>query len=113
MWSWSEILSQDPSLDFERLLRLWPQTVSGPLRPIGMSAFGDIFLERPAGEVQRLDVLEGGLHHVAESARAFAAMVNSEQWRNEHLMPEVVALLTERGLTRGWHSRRIPSSPVR
>ena len=101
MWSWPEILSQDSALDFERLLGLWPHTVVGRVRPIGMSAFGDVFLERPAGEVQRLDVFEGGLHHVAPNASAFATLVNSPEWRTENLMPEVVVLLSERGLRRG------------
>jgi len=63
--TWADLFIEEPLLDVGRLLRLWPRTVGDVLRPIGMSAFGDIYFERPRGQVERLDVLEGGVHCVA------------------------------------------------
>jgi hypothetical protein len=99
--SWPDLFSQDPDLDFERLLSLWPSTVSGIYRPVGMSAFGDIYIERPTNEIERLDVLEGGLHQVAANMELFKKLMNSQTWMEENLLSQAVALLISRGLKRG------------
>ena len=58
-------------IDFKRLLDLWPKTVSGSVVPIGASAFGDLFFQRPLGNVEKLDVLAGGVHYAAASFDEF------------------------------------------
>ena len=98
--AWPDIFTDASALDFARLLGLWPNTVSGPLRPIGASAFGDCFFERPSGQVERLDALEGGVHHVASTFDEFAQLMNSREWQTANLLTEGVALLLERGITR-------------
>ena len=98
--AWPDIFTDASALDFARLLGLWPNTVSGPLRAIGASAFGDCFFERPSGQVERLDALEGGVHHVASTLDEFAQIMNSREWQTANLLTEGVALLLERGITR-------------
>ena len=98
---WTELFSEDPSIDFTRLLSLWPATVKGALRPIGMSAFGDVYFERPGGTVERLDVLEGGVNHVAATVEAFKELMNTPSWQEQHLLSQGIALLLARGLSRG------------
>jgi hypothetical protein len=98
--TWSDLFTEDPSLDMGRLIGLWPRTVCGGLRPIGMSAFGDIYFERPSGQVERLDVLQGGVHPVASTREEFASSMNTRQWQEENLLSEGILLLAERGLRR-------------
>ena len=77
-----------------------PHTVYGQLRPIGASAFGDCFFERPSGHVERLDVLEGGIHFVAKDFSEFGSLMNTVSWQESNLLTQGIALLYERGLNR-------------
>lgn len=97
---WGDIFVDAAQLDFGSLLAEWPGLVNGQIRPIGASVFGDLFFERRSGEVEKVDVLEGGLHLVANSFRDFAALMNSRQWQERHLLTEGVALLKEKGVVR-------------
>ncbi|WP_350015925.1 hypothetical protein ABNK63_13565 [Rhodanobacter sp. IGA1.0] len=98
--SWPDIFTSAQELNFAELLSYWPRTVSGRLQPIGASAFGELYFQRPSGGVERLDVLEGGVHAVAASQNEFQANMNSSQWQESNLLTEGVALLHERGLKR-------------
>lgn len=44
--------------------------------------------------------MEGAVHEVAESQQAFAECMNSKEWQDSNLMPEVVWQLQNRGLVR-------------
>lgn len=99
--SWSDIFTDASALPFQRLLEQWPRMVVGRLRPIGASAFGDLFFERPSGEVERLDVLEGGVHPVANSFDDFSSLMNLRDWQESSLLTQGVALLSEREIVRG------------
>jgi hypothetical protein len=101
--TWGDLFTDDPSFDISKLIRLWPNTLSGAIRPIGMSAFGDVFFQRRAGNIERLDVLEGGVSPVASTFEEFAELMNSPPWQGEALLSQGVALLLERGLVRRSH----------
>ena len=98
---WSEIFIDASELDFGALLSEWPDVVAGPIGPIGASAFGDLYFQRPDGRVERLDVLEGCVHTVADNFAEFQRMINSPKWQEEHLLTSGIALLLERGMQRG------------
>jgi hypothetical protein len=65
-----------------------------------MSAFGDIYFERPDGRVQRLDVFEGGVTQIALTSDEFTKLMNTQKWQEENLLSEGVALLADRGMRR-------------
>lgn len=98
--TWTDIFVDWSTLDIGELLALWPHTVTGQLRPIGASVFGDCFFERPAGNVEKLDVLEGGVHFVARDLDEFGKLMNTESWQENALLTHGIALLHERGLHR-------------
>ncbi len=97
---WPDIFIDASFLDFGALFSYWPNTVSGRIGPIGASVFGDLYFHRPDGNVERLDVLEGGVHRVAGSHDEFTELMNSQPWQESNLLTEGVALLLERGLSR-------------
>jgi hypothetical protein len=97
---WPDIFTDASALDFHALVALWPHTISGKLQPIGASVFGDLYFHRPNGSVERLDVLEGGVHFVASTSTEFGRLMNSPEWQSSNLLTEGVALLQERGIAR-------------
>ena len=99
--TWSDLFIGDPEdVDVWELLSLWPH-VTGQLKPIGASVFGDLYFERADGRVERLDVFDGEIQFVADSVQDFAACMNSQQWQHDNLFTEGVMLLMERGIVRG------------
>ena len=88
--------------DIQRALDCWP-SVSGRLRPIAVSAFGDVFFERPDGSVYRLDPLEGMVTVAAASLDEFEGLVRDTTWIEENLMPAFLDVASERGITREPH----------
>src|SRR5437868_9995919 len=98
--SWTDLFTDASHLDFERLLGLWPKTVSGSVVPIGASAFGDLFFQRPLGNVEKLDVLVGGVHYAASSFDEFKSLMNSRYWRDVNLLTGGVRLAQSKGLPR-------------
>lgn len=62
--TWNDLFVDASLLDFNALISAWPGLEVGEIRPIGASAFGDLFFERRSGEVMKLDVLEGGVHRL-------------------------------------------------
>jgi hypothetical protein len=99
--SWPDIFVDPSTLDFSGLLALLPRTVSGRLRPIGASVFGDCFFERPSGQIEIL--LEGGIHLVAENMDEFRILMNAVSWQKHALLTQGIALLIERGIARPPH----------
>jgi len=97
---WADIFLDASELDFGQLFGEWSGVVTGQLRPIGASVFGDCYFERPSGAVERLNVLDGEVEHVAASFEEFSRLMNSREWQEESLLTEGVALLIERGVRR-------------
>lgn len=98
---WSDIFLQEPEFDFRRILEQWSPLVEGQLQPLGLSAFGDFYFLRPDGAVHVLDVIEGAVRLVAVSKDVFGSCMNSREWQDANLMPEVVLQLYRCGLVRG------------
>jgi hypothetical protein len=99
--TWNDLFIDASILHFADLLSEWPGLEVGNIRPIGASAFGDLFFERQSGEVMKLDVLEGALVRIAVSVQQFGDLMNSVAWQEHHLLSQGVALLKEKGISRG------------
>ena len=99
--TWPDIFVDALSIDARGLLSLWPKHMTGDFSPIGFSAFGDCFVQREWGEIQRLDVLVGGAHSVAGDMAEFQKLMDSADWREDNLLTDMVVWLRNRGLVRG------------
>ncbi len=78
----------------------WRWLLVGSFRPLAMTRFGDWFIERPGGDVEFLDTLEGGLRPVASSVEAWRALLHTAEGR-ELLMAEMVELMASKGVVPG------------
>jgi hypothetical protein len=99
--TWADIFVDASALNGPALFERWPGTVQGRVALIGASAFGDLFFHRPDGSVHRLDVLEGGVGQVAATFNEFSRCMNTPEWQQRNLLADGVALLVERGVSRG------------
>lgn len=100
--SWADLITEDLDRgEAQRILRGWARLVSGPVAPVFLSKFGDWFLRRPGGQVQKLDVLRGDLATLAASPEEFRGRVNSRDWQEEHLVSPLVYSLHEQGKVPG------------
>ncbi|QBP73581.1 hypothetical protein E2K99_00445 [Herbaspirillum huttiense] len=98
--SWNDLFVDASLLDFKALFSEWPGLIKGEVAPIGASVFGDLFYQNRSGAVFKLDVLEGGVSQIADTMQQFSELMNSEKWREYHLLSEGVALLKQKGLER-------------
>jgi len=87
-------------LDVASLLGMWPKSISGNVIPLGASAFGDLFFQRPEGHVEKLDVLRGGVHYAASSLEEFKLLMNSRYWRAANLMSHGIDVAASKGIAR-------------
>lgn len=94
---WDDLLIQNLRMDdCQKWLGHWSGTISGQIAPVYMSKFGDWFLRHPDGSTSELSVIEGTYSEIASTPDEFMALVNSQQWQEEHLLSLLVYQLHER-----------------
>jgi hypothetical protein len=99
--TWDDLLIEDPTLDFQRLLADWKWLLQGQYRVVAGTKFGDWFIERPNGAVEILDATDGSLRQLAESTAAFRASINTQARQEEWLLSLLVLSLHEKGVIPG------------
>jgi hypothetical protein len=72
--------------------------LQGEVAPVFLNRFGSWFLKRRDGSVHLLEVLEGTVHHVADSFDKFSSLVNAVQWQEDYLLSKQVFALHRAGL---------------
>ena len=81
-------------------LRLWPELAGMRIRPLLVSAFGDIYVESSAGDVWVAQPLELSCEQVADSVDSLQKMFSEAARAQERLLTEVVLLAQEKGKSR-------------
>jgi hypothetical protein len=84
-------------------LRLWPELNSKRIRPLLVSAFGDIFVETDAGEVWVASPIELTCAPVANSVEDFQRLFADPTWAELRLLTEVALLAHDEGVERPPH----------
>lgn len=82
-------------------LEPWARILRPPFRVLFLNRFGCVFLERPGGRVEMLDVFYGQLEPLAASRAEFAAMVGDLAWREVYLLADYVVRLHGAGKVAG------------
>ena len=92
-----------PAADVATALRLWPELAGRRIRPLLVSALGDIYVETDAGEVLVVDPLNLDCSHAADSVAHLEQLFSDPSWARERLVMELLLLAEERGIRRGQH----------
>jgi hypothetical protein len=94
---WEDLLIKDlRTEDSQRWLGKWSGLIGGRVAPVYMSKFGDWFLRHPDGSTSELSVIEGTHSMIASTPDEFMALVNAQEWQEEHLLSLLVYGLHER-----------------
>jgi hypothetical protein len=100
--TWPDLLIEDITPEqFRHWLAPWAGTVVGRVGPAFANKFGFLFLRRPEGPVEMLDVFTGQLTQVADTYGAFVREVNEQWWQEVYLLSEVVYQLHQAGKVPG------------
>jgi hypothetical protein len=88
------------ALEIETALELWPELAGKTIRPLFVSAFGDIFVETPSGEILMANPLELSCDRIAGSVAELERLFANPEWAQEQLLTELLLLAEERGVRR-------------
>ncbi len=100
--AWTDLLIEDIAPErFEAWLTPWAGIITGHVGPMFLNTFGFIFLRRPEGHVEMLDVFTGELARMANTHDDFVRDVNEVWWQEAFLFPEVVYQLHQAGKVPG------------
>lgn len=81
-------------------LRLWPELAGTRIRPLLVSAFGDIFVETDTGDVWVASPIELTCEPVAGSVKELEQLFADPTWAEPRLLTEVALLARDRGVER-------------
>ena len=84
-------------------LRLWPELAGKRIRPLLVSAFGDIFVETDGGDVWVASPVELTCELVAGSVDDLQRLFSDPAWAEPRLLTAVALLARDQGVVRPQH----------
>lgn len=84
-------------------LSVWPELAGHRIRPLLVTAFGDIYVETDTGEVLVAEPIELECVRVCGSVEELKQLFSNAKWAEEHLITNLALLAKERGITRQQH----------
>lgn len=89
--------------DLSAALSVWPELAGRRIRPLLVTAFGDIYIETDTGEVLVAKPIELECIHVCDSVDELQELFSNSKWAEEQLITELALLAKERGISREPH----------
>lgn len=89
--------------DISAALSLWPELAGRGIRPLLVTAFGDIYVETDTGEVWVANPIELECSLVTNSVQELQELFSNTEWADEHLITNLALLAKERGVSRDPH----------
>ena len=81
-------------------LRMWPELEGKRIRPLLVTAFGDIFVETSDGDIWVASPIELSCEHIAGTAEDLKRLFSDPEWAEGRLLTEVALLARDRGIER-------------
>lgn len=81
-------------------LALWPELAGYRVRPLLVTAFADIYVEKEAGEVWAAKPIELECGRVCGSVEELQRLFSDPEWAAENLLTDLALLAKERGISR-------------
>jgi hypothetical protein len=99
----SRFVATPNEADVADALRLWPELTGRHVRPLLVSAFGDIFVETDAGDAWVASPIDLTCTRVAASTQELERLFADPAWAEEHLLTELALFADESGMDRPRH----------
>jgi hypothetical protein len=96
-------ISSPSDADIARAVKLWPELSGKRVRPLLVTAFGDIYVETEVGEVLVASPIELTCERIAPSVQELEKLFSDQGWAEEQLITELALLAKERGKIRAAH----------
>jgi len=94
----------NPSEDqMEEALRLWPELAGKRIRPLLVTAFGDIFVETDDGNVWIASPVELACEPVAASVEHLERLLSDPTWAEPQLLADRALEASDQGIHRPQH----------
>jgi len=81
-------------------LALWPELAGSRVRPLIVSAFGDIYVEKEAGDVWVVKPIELECVRVCGSVEELQKLFSDPEWATENLITDLALLAKQRAIPR-------------
>ena len=81
-------------------LRMWPELSGMRVRPLLVSSFGDIFVEKASGEVWVASPMGLSCERVATSVEELQRLLSDPEWARPRLLTEVALAAHDSGVLR-------------
>ncbi len=86
-------------IDLDTLLSEWTWAMPEPLRPVLLTAMGDVFAQGESGAVYFVDMVEGNIRVVANDGNSFQALMRNNQFVTDHMFPSRIVELRNAGMS--------------
>ena len=96
-------VASPPEAEIREALELWPELAGKRVRPVLVTAFGDIFVETSAGDVWVASPIELTCGPVASSTDELERLFADRCWAGLRLLTEVALLARDQGIDRPPH----------
>ena len=96
-------IATPPEADINAALSVWPELAGRRVRPLLVTAFGDIYVETEEGEVWVAKPIELECIKVAHSVQDLEKLFSNPEWAEENLITNLVLLADEQGIKREPH----------
>lgn len=81
-------------------LRMWPELAAVRVRPLLVTAFGDIYVETRAGDVWVASPIQLSCSRVAGSVEELQRLFADSAWADTRLLSDVLLLARDQGIER-------------
>jgi hypothetical protein len=86
-------------VDMEALLSDWIWAMAEPLRPVLITALGDVFAQGESGAVYFVDVVGGAISIVADDGATFQELLQDAKFVTERMYPSRIVELRRAGMS--------------
>ena len=95
----NDLTIKPQDLDLETLLDEWSWAMPEPMRPVLLTAMGDVFAQGESGTVYFVDTVEGTINAVADDGESFQSLLKDSQFVTDHMFPSRIVQLRNAGKT--------------
>ena len=86
-------------IDMDTLLSEWTWAMPEPLRPVLLTAMGDVFAQSESGTVYFVDMVEGNIRVVADDGDSFQSLMKNTQFVTDHMFPSRIVQFRNAGIS--------------